>query len=139
MRTTSQSTCLHETLATVAIIKIDPLERLVICNATSKNHKAYFISLLQKDNNRNYSVINYRVPEKRQKLPGKEKYRGNRIWTCDLTAPSRARYQATPYPDETDLYMIETIICIIIGFVNNYLIFKIALKIDKIHSDKTLS
>ena len=24
--------------------------------------------------------------------------RGNRIWTCDLTAPSRARYQATPYP-----------------------------------------
>lgn len=66
-------------LATVAIIKIDPLERLLICNATSKNHKAYFISLLQKDNNRNYSVINYRVPEKRQKLPGKEKYRGNRI------------------------------------------------------------
>ena len=43
MRTTSQSTCLHETLATVAIIKIDPLERLLICNATSKNHKAYFI------------------------------------------------------------------------------------------------
>ena len=73
MRTTSQSTCLHETLATVAIIKIDPLERLLICNATSKNHKAYFISLLQKDSNRNYSVINYRVPEKRQKLPGKEK------------------------------------------------------------------
>ena len=66
-------------LATVAIIKIDPLERLLICNATSKNHKAYFISLLQKDNNRNYSVINYRVSEKRQKLPGKEKYRGNRI------------------------------------------------------------
>jgi len=25
------------------------------------------------------------------------------------------------------------------AFVNNYLIFKIALKIDKIHSDKTLS
>ena len=24
--------------------------------------------------------------------------RGNRIWTCDLTAPSRARYQATPCP-----------------------------------------
>ena len=69
----------------------------------------------------------------------KEKYRGNRIWTCDLTAPSRARYQATPYPDKTDLYKIETIICIIMAFVNNYLIFKIALKIDKIHSDKTLS
>ncbi|MDO5601076.1 MAG: hypothetical protein Q4G15_13090, partial [Lachnospiraceae bacterium] len=59
--------------------------------------------------------------------------------TCDLTAPSRARYQATPYPDKTDLYKIETIICIIMAFVNNYLIFKIALKIDKIHSDKTLS
>ena len=26
--------------------------------------------------------------------------RGNRIWTCDLTAPSRARYQATPYPGD---------------------------------------
>ena len=25
--------------------------------------------------------------------------RGNRIWTCDLSAPSRARYQATPYPE----------------------------------------
>ena len=54
---------------------------------------------------------------------------------CDLTAPSRARYQATPYPDKTDLYKIEIIICIIMAFVNNYLIFKIALKIDKIHSD----
>ena len=31
--------------------------------------------------------------------------RGNRIWTCDLTAPSRARYQTTPYPvDKEHLY-----------------------------------
>ena len=30
--------------------------------------------------------------------------RGNRIWTCDLTAPSRARYQATPYPAITIYY-----------------------------------
>ena len=29
--------------------------------------------------------------------------RGNRIWTCDLTAPSRARYQATPYPATEDI------------------------------------
>ena len=64
---------------TVSYTHLDVYKRQLICNATSKNHKAYFISLLQKDNNRNYSVINYRVPEKRQKLPGKEKYRGNRI------------------------------------------------------------
>ena len=31
-------------------------------------------------------------------------HRGNRIWTCDLTAPSRARYQATPYPASTAYY-----------------------------------
>ena len=29
----------------------------------------------------------------------KTENRGNRIWTCDLSAPSRARYQTTPYSD----------------------------------------
>ena len=33
--------------------------------------------------------------------------RGNRIWTCDLTAPSRARYQATPYP-ANELYFTKS-------------------------------
>ena len=44
MRATSQSPCLHETLTTAAIIKIDPLGQLLICNATSKIREAYFIS-----------------------------------------------------------------------------------------------
>ena len=61
-------------LATVAIIKIDPLDQLLICNATSKIHKAYFISLLQKDNNRTYAVINYRYAMQRVKFARVRKY-----------------------------------------------------------------
>ena len=34
-RATSQSPCLHETLATAAIITIGPPDQLLICNATS--------------------------------------------------------------------------------------------------------
>ena len=36
-RATSQSPCLHETLATAAIIKIGPPDQLFICNATSQS------------------------------------------------------------------------------------------------------
>ena len=36
-RATSQSPCLHETLATAAIIKIGPPDQLLICNATSQS------------------------------------------------------------------------------------------------------
>ena len=43
-RATSQSPCLHETLTTAAIIKIDSPDKLLICNATSKIREAYFIS-----------------------------------------------------------------------------------------------
>ena len=36
-RATSQSPCLHETLATAAIITIGPPDQLLICNATSQS------------------------------------------------------------------------------------------------------
>ena len=43
----SERNLIYVDLAGTAIIKIDPLDQLLICNATSKIHKAYVISFTE--------------------------------------------------------------------------------------------
>ena len=43
----SERNRIYVDLASIAIIKIDPLDQLLICNATSKIHKAYVISFTE--------------------------------------------------------------------------------------------
>ena len=43
----SERNRIYVDLASIAIIKIDPLDQLLICNATSKIHKVYVISFTE--------------------------------------------------------------------------------------------
>ena len=43
----SERNLIYVDLAGTAIIKIDPLDQLLICNVTSKIHKAYVISFTE--------------------------------------------------------------------------------------------